>query len=235
MTPERLHIIKTCLQRRQPDLTVVMENVCKPHNLAAVARTLEAVGGLEIHAISQLRSLRLSQMSAAGIRKWISVKKHADIATAASQLKAKGFRIIATTLSDRAVDYREPDYTHPCAILMGEEYNGISEQAAEIADEHITIPMVGMVQSLNVSVAAALVLYEAYRQRETAGQFQHCKLDAASYNRLLFEACHPQVAKYCRQKGIAYPAMDENAEIIEPVEGSGLREHEGFSDWVRES
>jgi len=234
MTPQRLQTIQRCLARRQPDLTVVLENVCKPHNLAAVARTLEAVGGLEIHAISQRRSLRLSQMSAAGIRKWIAVKKHADIGSAVRRLKSDGFRIIATSLSERAVDFRELDYTRPSAIVMGEEYDGISSQAAALADEHITIPMSGMVQSLNVSVAAALVLYEAYRQREAAGHLAQCKLDTKTYQRLLFEACHPQLAKYCRQKAIPYPAMDDEAQIIEPVPGAAQQQHEGFAGWVRE-
>ncbi len=233
MTPERLHTIKAALDRRQPDLTVVMENVCKPHNLAAVARTLEAVGGLEIHAISQLRALRLSQMSAAGVRKWIDVIKHADIETASQQLKAQGYRLIATTLSPQARDFRDIDYTGPVAILAGEEYDGLSPQAIAVADEHIIIPMAGMVQSLNVSVASALVLYEAMRQRELAGMYAQRRLDDNTYQHLLFEACHPQTARYCRQKNLPYPAIDENAEILEAVDGAAQREHPNFAHWLR--
>jgi len=219
MTPERLAVIKNSLDRRQPDLTVVMENVRKPHNLAAVARTLEAVGGLHVHAVTTLQSLRLSQMAAGGIRKWMAVHKHATIDEALDQLKQRSHRIVVTTPVDTASDYREIDYTQPTAILVGEELEGISERAVELADEAITIPIVGMVQSLNVSVATALVLYEAYRQREQAGMYDHRSLDDATYGRLLFEACHPQVANYCREKQLDYPAIDEDAGLLESVGG----------------
>lgn len=161
MTPERLAIIKKSLDMRQTDLTVVMENVRKPHNLAAVARTLEAVGGLEIHAITELTSIRLTQMSAGGSKKWIKVHKHPSTEQGLNYLKQQGFQIVATSLGENSKDYRELDYTRPTAILVGEELEGISEQAIQMADDNISIPMIGMVQSLNVSVASALVLYEA--------------------------------------------------------------------------
>ena len=98
MTPERLAIIKQSLDRRQTDLTVVMENVRKPHNFAAVARTLEAVGGLEINAITELNSIRLTQMSAGGTKKWIKVARHPSTEDCLNQLKQQGFQIIATSL-----------------------------------------------------------------------------------------------------------------------------------------
>jgi tRNA (guanosine-2'-O-)-methyltransferase len=233
MTPERLAVIRASLDKRQPDLTVVMENVRKPHNLAAVARTLEAVGGLEIHAISSLPSLRLTQMAAGGIKKWITVKRHADIEQGLNYLKRQNVQIIATTLNSQSRDFREIDYTKPVAILVGEELEGISKRAIQMADETIKIPMAGLVQSLNVSVASALVLYEAYRQREATGMYNHCSLDKETYNRLLFEACHPQVAAYCNKKKIPYPAIDDNAEIIEPVAGSTSYTDDGFAEWTR--
>lgn len=226
-------MIKQSLDRRQPDLTVVMENVCKPHNLAAVARTLEAVGGLEIHAISKLPSIRLSQMAAGGIRKWMKVKKYATIEQGLEPLKQQGCQIIATSLNETSKDYREIDYTRPTAILVGEEYEGISEHAIELADETITIPIVGMVQSLNVSVASALVLYEAYRQRERAGMYDLRKLDADTYRQILFEACHPSIAKFCREKGIEYPAINEEAELLEPAPGSNTYSDTSYSDWLK--
>lgn len=233
MTPERLQTIKHSLDRRQPDLTVVMEGVSKPHNLAAVARTLEAVGGMQVHAISELKSMRLSQMSAAGIRKWISVNKHTDTHTCLHQLKQQGYQIIATTLGASSKDYREADYTQPTAILVGEELEGISQQATELADTCIRIPIVGLVQSLNVSVASALILYEAYRQRETAGLYQQTRLDKATYKKLLFEACHPDVANYCRQKKLPYPAIDDNAEILTPVADSQTHSNDEYCDWIK--
>ena len=234
MTPERLATIKASLDKRQTDLTVVMENVRKPHNLAAVARTLEAVGGLEIHAITELTSIRLTQMSAGGTKKWMKVNKHPNTEQGLNDLKQQGFQIVATTLSENSKDYRDIDYTKPTAILVGEELEGISEQAIEMADEHISIPMIGMVQSLNVSVASALVLYEAYHQRMAAGSYEHRSLDKETYLTLLFEACHPKIANCCRQKNIAYPSIDEEANILEPVLGSQADSDENFSKWSKE-
>ena len=233
MTPERLDVIKNSLDRRQPDLTVIMDKVRKPHNLAAVARTLEAVGGLDVHAVSGLRSLRLSQMAAGGIRKWMTVHKHASIDEALGSLKQQGHRIIAASLDDNSRDYRDVDYTQPTAILVGEELEGISEHAIELADESITIPIVGMVQSLNVSVATALLLYEAYRQRDQAGMYEQRSLDDATYERLLFEACHPGIANYCREKRVAYPAIDDDAGLLEPVAGNGASGDETYADWLK--
>lgn len=209
-----------------------MENVRKPHNLAAVARTLEAVGGLEIHAITQLTSLRLTQLSAGGIKKWIKVNKHPSTEQGIQHLKKQGFQIIATCLSDSSKDYRNVDYTRPTAILVGEELEGISEQAKQLADENISIPMIGMVQSLNVSVASALVLYEAYHQRMAAGLYKQRSIDDETYQALLFEACHPKIANCCQQKNIPYPAINENAEILEPLLGSNTDLDNSFSKWL---
>jgi len=235
MTPERLTIIKKSLDMRQTDLTVVMENVRKPHNLAAVARTLEAVGGLEIHAITELTSIRLTQMSAGGSKKWIKVHKHPSTEQGLNHLKQQGFQIVATSLGENSKDYRELDYTRPTAILVGEELEGISEQAIQMADENISIPMIGMVQSLNVSVASALVLYEAYHQRMAAGSYDSRSLDDDTYMTLLFEACHPKIANCCQQKRIPYPAIDEDAQILEPLIGSLANSDDSFAEWIKKN
>ena len=235
MTPERLAIIKKSLDMRQTDLTVVMENVRKPHNLAAVARTLEAVGGLEIHAITELTSIRLTQMSAGGSKKWIKVHKHPSTEQGLNHLKQQGFQIVATSLGENSKDYRELDYTRPTAILVGEELEGISDQAIQMADENISIPMIGMVQSLNVSVASALVLYEAYHQRMAAGSYDSRSLDDDTYMTLLFEACHPKIANCCQQKRIPYPAIDEDAQILEPLIGSLANSDDSFAEWIKKN
>lgn len=235
MTKERLALIKKSLAMRQTDLTVVMENVRKPHNLAAVARTLEAVGGLEIHAITELTSIRLTQMSAGGTKKWIRVNKHPSTKQGLTHLKQQGFQIVATSLGGNSKDYREIDYTIPTAILVGEELEGISEQAIQMADKTIAIPMIGMVQSLNVSVASALVLYEAYHQRMAAGSYDTRSLDDETYMTLLFEACHPKIANCCKQKRIPYPAIDEDANILEPLLGSDASSDESFIEWTKKN
>jgi len=235
MTPERLATIKASLDMRQTDLTVVMENVRKPHNLAAVARTLEAVGGLEIHAITELTSIRLTQMSAGGSKKWIKVNKHPSTEQGLTHLKQQGFQIIATSLGENSKNYREIDYTKPTAILVGEELDGISAQAIQMADENISIPMIGMVQSLNVSVASALVLYEAYHQRMAAGLYDNRSLDKETYMTMLFEACHPKIANCCLQNSLPYPAIDEEAQLLEPLFGSEANADEDFAKWFKKN
>ena len=233
MTPERLQAIITSLNQRQPDLTVMMENIIKPHNLAAVARTSDAVGALDIHAITPRKSIKLSQMSAGGVKKWISVKTHKDTESGIDFLKQQGFQIIATHLSEQTKDYRDIDYTQPTAILVGEELEGITEQALSLSDECVAIPMAGLVQSLNVSVASALLLYEAYRQREATGMYDQRRIDDVTYYRLLFEWCHPIVTRYCKRRKIPYPKINDQAEIIEPLADSTTYTEDGFADWIK--
>lgn len=198
MTEERLAKIKALLDKRQPDLTVLMETVNKPHNFSAILRTCDAVGVLEAHAIPPRKGLPVSETeeglsltgsthndTSASATKWVFVHSHATTSEAFIHLKARGFRIYAAHFSERAVDYRSVDYTQPSCILLGAEKWGVSAEAAESADEHIIIPMFGMVQSLNVSVAAAVVLFEAQRQRLAAGFYDQPRLSLEHYRALL--------------------------------------------------
>jgi tRNA (guanosine-2'-O-)-methyltransferase len=125
-------------------------------------------------------------------------------------------QILVTNLSESAVDFREIDYTRPTAIILGSEKEGISQQALAAADQDIIIPMVGMVQSLNVSVASALILYEAQRQRQMSGMYERdesCLPDAV-VQRILFERGHPVLAKVAKKKKLPYPLLDEHGQII---------------------
>ena len=215
MTPERLERITKMLQHRQPDLTVCMESVHKPHNLAAVVRTCDAVGVNNVHAVWSIRPTKVSGGTATGSQNWVKVHSHDNIAAAIKELKAQGMQVLATNLSDKAVDFREIDYTKPTAILMGQEKTGISAEALALADQDIIIPMVGMVQSLNVSVATATILYEAQRQRDNAGMYQgESKLPAEEQHKIYFEGGHPIFAKACKRKGLAYPELDEEGQIV---------------------
>lgn len=127
---------------------------------------------------------------------------HDTLAGAVTLLKSQGMQILATHLSDSAVDFRAIDFTRPTCIIMGSEKTGISQEAIRLADQHIMIPMSGMVQSLNVSVAAAVILYEAQRQREAAGLYEHprCALAQDEQQRLLFERGYPVLAQVAREK-----------------------------------
>jgi tRNA (guanosine-2'-O-)-methyltransferase len=119
-----------------------------------------------------------------------------------------------TNLSDSAVDFREIDYTKPTAIILGQEKFGASDIALAMADQDIVIPMVGMVQSLNVSVASSVVLYEAQRQRQLAGMYDTARIDDNRRQRFLFEGGHPIFAEACKRKGLPYPVIDEEGQII---------------------
>lgn len=216
MTPERYARIQEMLTSRQPDLTVCMEQVHKPHNISAVIRTADAVGVHEVHAVWPTSRMRTLVSSAAGSNSWVQVKTHRTIADAVSHLKTQGMQILATNLSAKAVDFREVDYTRPTCILLGQEKTGITQEALALADQDIIIPMIGMVQSLNVSVASALILYEAQRQRQNAGMYQRDTgmLDDDEQQRLLFEGGYPVLARVAMRKKLPRPRIDHQGQII---------------------
>lgn len=214
MSPERFARITQMLNRRQPELTVCLEQVHKPHNLSAIVRTADAIGVSDVHATWEDKAMRLSGKSATGSQNWVNVHSHETTADAIAELRAQGMQIIATNLSDTAIDFREVDYTKPTAILMGQEKHGISDEALALADQDVIIPMVGMCQSLNVSVASALILYEAQRQRQLAGMYDgECRLPAEEAHRILFEGGHPIFTKLCKEKNLPYPPLDEDGQI----------------------
>lgn len=215
MTPERFERLRQALAARQPDLTILAENVHKAHNIAAIIRTCDAVGILEAHAVSQTGEMRRLQGTAGGTRTWVPVRFHRDVPAGIAALKAAGFTVFAAHVSDRAVDYRKPDYTQPTALLVGSELVGVSPAAAALADGHVMVPMEGLVESLNVSVAAALILYEARRQREAAGMYRTSRLDPDLAGRLLFEWAHPRIAARCRSLGLAYPPLTPTGDLAE--------------------
>ncbi|HGM4923674.1 TPA: tRNA (guanosine(18)-2'-O)-methyltransferase TrmH [Serratia marcescens] len=220
MSPERYARICEMLATRQPDLTVCLEQVHKPHNVSAIIRTADAVGVHQVHAVWPTTRMRTLVSSAAGSNSWVSVKTHRSIGDAVGHLKAQGMQILATNLSARAVDFREVDYTRPTCVLLGQEKTGITEEALALADQDIVIPMIGMVQSLNVSVASALILYEAQRQRQNAGLYRrdNSMLDEEEQQRLLFEGGYPVLANVAKRKGLPRPQIDEQGQVIASAE-----------------
>ena len=216
MNAQRFARIQEMLAARQHDLTVCMEQVHKPHNVSAVIRTADAVGVHEVHAVWPGSRMRTMVSSAAGSNSWVQVKTHTTITEAVSHLKGQGMQILATHLSDDAVDFREIDYTRPTCILMGQEKTGITQQALDLADQDIIIPMIGMVQSLNVSVASALILYEAQRQRQNAGMYQRQEshLPYDEQQRLLFEGGYPVLARVAKHKGLPYPEISDTGQVV---------------------
>ncbi len=217
LLPRRFERLKAVLDRRMGDLTVLLEQVEKPHNLSAILRTCDAVGALEAHVVSLQGRLRTFNSTAQGSQKWVPLHTHANSLAAVQTLKAQGFKLYGTHLSVEAVDYRQCDFTGPTAFVLGAEKWGLSEEMANAVDQAVVIPMSGMVQSLNVSVAAATLLFESLRQREAAGLVPQAGegLDPERYQRQLFEWAYPEVAAWCQREGRAYPALTEEGAIAE--------------------
>lgn len=214
MNPARFNRIRSALERRQPDLTVLMDRVNKSHNFSAILRNCDAAGVLNAHVVPPLHGLDLHHGTSAGTRKWIGVVRHESITDAVASLKKAGFALVAAHPSDASVDYREVDYTAPTAFVMGAELHGVSPEGLELADRHVTIPMMGMVHSLNVSVATALLLFEARRQREAAGMYDASRLDPDDFERRLFEWSWPTLAASRRRAGRPYPKLTDEGELI---------------------
>lgn len=218
MTPERLARIKQTLNTRQPDLSVLADQVHKPRNLSAIIRSCDAFGLAHMHAVWPRNSYRAFRKTAGGSYQWVTTHTHASMRDAVSTLKSQGHRLYAAQFSERAVDYRSVDFTVPCTVILGNEVDGVSEAAAEQADEHIVVPMMGMVESLNVSAACAIILAEAQRQRNKAGLYDVRRLSDEDYHHLLFCWCQPTVKRYCDDRRLPYPPIDpETGELIDGV------------------
>jgi tRNA (guanosine-2'-O-)-methyltransferase len=216
-TPRRFRRLREVLDRRQPDLTVLLDNVEVPRNLAAILRSCDAVGVFEAHAVWPGGRLKISRPASGGNRKWVPVRKHPTLADAVSHLRGRGLRVLVAHPSPEATRFRDVDYTLPTALLLGNEDNGVTEEALAAADLRVAIPMSGMGTSLNVSVAAALLLFEAQRQRLAAGLYDRSRLDAAIYQRTLFEWTWPALASLCRRRGAPYPPLGDDGQILGPL------------------
>ena len=213
--PERFKRIKNVLNKRIENLTVLIEAVNKPHNLSAILRTCDAAGVFNANFICAKNEVKTFNSTAQGSQKWVNLINHSTSNEAISKLKKKGFKLYGTTLNHKAKDYREFDYTSDTCFVLGAEKWGLSENLINVVDESIFIPMSGMVQSLNVSVAASILLFEAIRQREVKGLIPKNGegLDERVYKKTLFEWSYPElIAKY-NKLGKPYPCLTEKGDI----------------------
>lgn len=180
-TERRQARIRSVLARRQPDLSVVLENVHDPHNVSAILRSCDGVGVLRAHAVytsEEPPAGAFARQSSASAAKWVEVDRHHSIADCFGKLRADGFSILVTSLGPGSRSLYDWDLRKPVALVLGNEMRGVSMEARDTADGAIRIPMAGMVESLNVSVACAVCLYEALRQRSAAGDYELPKLDS---------------------------------------------------------
>ncbi len=217
--PRRFERIKNVLNCRMKNLTVLVEAVNKPHNLSAILRTCDAAGVFEANFICEKDKVKTFNSTAQGSQKWVKLNNHETTISAVSELKMKGFKLYGTTLTERSTDYRNFDYSKKTCFVLGAEKWGLSDQLISKVDESIFIPMSGMVQSLNVSVAASILLFEAIRQRESKSLLPlHGEgLSAEEYEKTLFEWSYPELASIYRKSGNKYPKLNQYGEINEVV------------------
>ena len=217
--PRRFERIKNVLNCRMKNLTVLVEAVNKPHNLSAILRTCDAAGVFEANFISEKDKVKTFNSTAQGSQKWVKLNNHETTISAVSELKKKGFKLYGTTLNERSTDYRNLDYSENTCFVLGAEKWGLSDQLISKVDESIFIPMSGMVQSLNVSVAASILLFEAIRQRESKSllPLKGEGLSAEEYEKTLFEWSYPELATIYRKSGNKYPKINQYGEINEVV------------------
>jgi tRNA (guanosine-2'-O-)-methyltransferase len=169
-TKERIQKVEKVLSQRQLDLRIVLEDVTNTHNASAVVRTCDAAGILYLDIISSAgEPFPINEAISTRAEKWLQFNYYSSTTECLKKLKGKGFKIAATFLDDQSLPYTTVDYTQPLAVVFGNESEGISEEARNLADYIIKIPMVGMVQSLNLSVSVGIILYEALKQRMEKG------------------------------------------------------------------
>ncbi|MCB0635829.1 MAG: RNA methyltransferase [Lewinella sp.] len=170
MTDRRRERLREAAYRRQLNLTVVLENVHDQHNIGAVLRSCDAVGIAEIYVLHnevgiQHKNLTLGKRTSAGTRRWVDVHYFTDTDACFDKIRTRYDRVYATHMAEDAVGLYELDLTEAVALVFGNEHDGISQPALDRCDGNFLVPQMGMVQSLNISVACAVTVYEAFRQR----------------------------------------------------------------------
>jgi len=187
--PERERKFRDAISRRQPTLTIVLENIHDPHNISAILRSCDAVGMMDVYVIQTTvpKRRKLGQKSSASARLWVAVHYFDSVEECVKELKARDFKIWATHLSSDAKGLYSLNLAEPAALVFGNEHLGVSDEICQYADGNFIIPMAGMIPSLNVSVACAVSLYEAYRQREQAGMYDKPQLGPEAMEKLYAE------------------------------------------------
>lgn len=165
----------------------MLENVFDPHNISAVMRSCDAVGIQDIYVLNTKipRHKKWGAKSSSSAAKWLTIHQHHDAAACFADLRSRYDKILTTHLSSDALHLHEIDFTGSIALVFGNEHAGVSEDIRELADGNFIIPQVGIIKSLNISVACAVTIYEAYRQKSVAGQYTQRSLPPERFDSLL--------------------------------------------------
>jgi len=189
MTPEREERIIKVLDKRQASLTVVLENVFDPHNISAVMRTCDAVGVQEVYVLNTRipRHKKWGAKSSSSAAGWLTIHQFTDAAECFARLRDSYDKIYTTHLDSEAVGLYDMDLTQRVALHFDLEHAGVGEEIRTLSDGKYIIPQVGVIKSLNISVACAVSLYEAFRQKEAAGHYAQRSLPDGQYQALAKE------------------------------------------------
>ena len=187
MTAERKERLTNVLQKRQPGLSVVLENVEDPHNISAVMRTLDSVGIHDLYVLNSKipRHKKWGAKSSSSAAKWLTIHQFENTTECFEELRKKYDKIYTTQLAQGSVSLYELDFTQNVALVFGNEHSGVSDELIRKADCNFIIPQVGIIKSLNISVACAVSVYEAFRQKLVAGHYNQQQLPESEYQCLL--------------------------------------------------
>jgi tRNA (guanosine-2'-O-)-methyltransferase len=187
-TEKRIEKIKWVVSKRQPSQKVVLENIHDPHNVSAIFRTCDAAGIPKVSLLYNLEKFpKIGKKSSASAYKWIEREKFKTVEECYTQLRQEKFKIYASSLNSDSKSLYELDFTKKTAVIFGNEHRGLSKEAEDFADERFFIPMYGMVQSLNVSVSAAITIYEALRQRIIKGLYDKSEMGSKELKAIIEE------------------------------------------------
>ena len=213
--PRRFQRIKNVLNSRMGDLTVLIEGVNKPHNLSAIIRTCDAAGVFQANFICDNSKVKTFNSTAQGSQKWVKLRNHESYSKATNTLRKEGFKLYGTSLNENSIDYRDLDFTKNTCFVLGAEKWGLSNELNAQVDKSIYIPMNGMVQSLNVSVAGAILLFEAIRQRKNKDLIPSKGegLKQEEYKKALFEWTYPELIDSYKKSNKDYPCLNKNGDI----------------------
>ena len=186
MTPARYKRLTSVLNKRQPDLTVVLENVFDPHNVSAVMRTCDAIGIQEVYILNDRipPHKKWGYRSSSTAAEWLTVHQFTDAEICFDTVRDKYKRIYTSHLTETSNELYSMDLTDSIALVFGNETFGVSEHVRKFSDGDFIIPQVGIIKSLNISVACAVTLYEAFRQKSIKGHYDHSKLNETDRNAL---------------------------------------------------
>ncbi len=185
-TEKRINKIRAVVSKRQPSLKIILEDIHDPHNVSAIFRTCDAAGIPKVSLLYNIEKFpKIGKKSSASAFKWIEKEKFKSVEECYKQLRLEGYKIYVSSISECAKDLYEIDFTEKVAIVMGNEHRGVSKEAEDLADEKFYIPMYGMVQSLNVSVSAAITIYEALRQRTAKSMYDKSELNDEEIEELI--------------------------------------------------